>query len=67
MGEPQERVVLITIRATRADDGPPVIVTREHLVWPQRDDPEQERSAMSTNLDDVVATVRDWLTEFLDS
>lgn len=67
MGEPRERVVLITIRASRVDDGPPMIVTSEHQVWPQVDRQEPRRSTVSAHSEEVVATVRHWLTEFLEN
>lgn len=66
MARSPERVLLITIRVAREVGATPVIVAREHQIWPSDGTATpQQRSMIGAGPDDVLDAVRDWLHDFV--
>ena len=66
VGDPRERVMLVTIRVDLEDGTSPLIVAREHQLWPSSGHASPPtRAVVCTVPDDVLSTIQQWLSEFL--
>lgn len=64
MAEPEALVTMITIRFEREPGSAPVIVAREHVIWPvDATSTAPLRTTAASEPDDVLAVVRRWLHE----
>ncbi len=58
--------MLVTIRVDRDDGAAPVIVAREHPLWPSSGFASPPtRTTVGSVPDEVLSTVQQWLADFL--